>query len=104
MLCCVVLGCAIFEQSFGKAPAATRGQTKVGEYNINFSALAVLLTHKASMPTAMDGEHQAMVAEVTLPAPGPPPAPLLRRGAMELQAEARAQTLLQVFRVGKTAT
>ena len=63
-----------------------------------------LRTSKASMPTATDTQHTAMVAEVTLPAPGPPPAPLLRRGAMELQAEARAQTLLQDFKAGKTAT
>ena len=113
----------VLEQSFAMAPAATRGQITVGDFNMDlpcaqealstvgmtemwaagtkrdyvFSTLPLLLTAEASMPTAMDGQHKAMLATITLPGVAPPPPPLPPRGALEQKADARAKTLLQEF-------
>jgi len=114
----------ILEQSFALAPAATRGQITVGDFNMDlpcvqqalcsvggagaldlwalgtkrdfiFSTLPLLQLEEGNMPTAMDGQHKAMLAVMMLPGVAPPPPPLPQRGAVEQKAEALATTLHQ---------
>ena len=114
----------VIAQSFAMAPAATRGQIRVGDFNMDlpcaqqalssvgggaaldlwgvgagrdfiFSTLPLLLIEEGNMPSAMDGQHKAMLAVVTWPSAAPPPASLPLRRAVEQKAETLARTLLQ---------